>query len=105
MDDGKRRKRVTKRNEESKNLITDNLSKNTTGEHVKSEGKRVNDIDKYIERKIETILKEKSRTAGTKFKLFEEYSKCELRTKRLEYILEIEKHANVPENKLSDNKH
>ena len=41
-------------------------------------------------------------TAGTIFEIFEEYLKSELRTKRLAYILEIEKHANVPENKLGD---
>ena len=39
MDHGKREKRVTKRNEVSKNQI--NLNKNTIRENVKSEGKGV----------------------------------------------------------------
>ena len=43
-------------------------------------------------------------TANIKFEMFEDYLRSELKTKRLEYIIDEKEHVNVPENKLTDDK-
>ena len=43
-------------------------------------------------------------TANLKFEMFEDYLRSELKSKRLEYVLDNDKHDNVSETKLTDDK-
>lgn len=102
-------------------------------------GKSVNlehlDLDKLIDQRVQTILKEKENesrnsivdlseqiqvkinekttgvnrqyklTSDMKFEMFDVYLKSELKTKRLEYVLDDEKVQNISEEKLNNDKH